>query len=94
MATGDGGVKRKIKEKVVKRIVESAKGKYKDFKDHHLADKLQEQEKITLSREKLRQLLRAHAIASPRKRRGIKHRSRRERRGGPLRKRRAQLSDA
>jgi transposase len=73
--------KRKIKEKLVKRIVELAKGKYKDFNDHHLAEKLQEQEKITLSREKLRQLLRAHAIASPRKRRGIKHRSRRERRG-------------
>ena len=86
--------KRKIKEKVVKRIVELAKGKYKDFNDHHLTEKLQEQEKVTLSREKLRQLLRAHAIASPRKRRGIKHRSRRERRGGPLRKRRAQLSDA
>ena len=73
--------KRKMKEKLVKRIVELAKGKYKDFNDHHLTEKLQEQEKITLSREKLRQLLRAHGIASPRKRRGIKHRSRRERRG-------------
>jgi transposase len=73
--------KRKIKEKVVKRIVELAKGKYKDFNDHHLTEKLQEQEKVTLSREKLRQLLRAHGIGSPRKRRGIKHRSRRERRG-------------
>ena len=73
--------KRKIKEKMVKRIVELAKGKYKDFNDHHLTEKLQEQEKVTLSREKLRQLLRAHGIGSPRKRRGIKHRSRRERRG-------------
>ena len=73
--------KRKLKEKIVKQIVELAKGKYKDFNDHHLTEKLQEQEKITLSREKLRQLLRAHGIASPRKRRGIKHRSRRERRG-------------
>ena len=72
--------KRKIKEKLVKRIVELAKGKYKDFNDHHLTEKLQEQEKIKLSREKLRQLLRAHGIASPKKRRGIKHRSRRERR--------------
>ena len=72
--------KRKIKEKLVKRIVELAKGKYKDFNDHHLTEKLEEQEEIKLSREKLRQLLRAHGIASPKKRRGIKHRSRRERR--------------
>jgi transposase len=72
--------KHKIKEKTVKRIVELARGKYKDFNDHHLSEKLQSEEQITLSREKLRQLLRAHGIASPRKRRGIKHRSRRERR--------------
>ena len=32
--------KRKIKEKVVKRIVELAQGKYKDFNDHHLTEKL------------------------------------------------------
>jgi transposase len=72
--------KRKIKEKVVKRIVELAQGKYKDFNDHHLTEKLQEQEKIELSREKVRRILRTHGIASPKKRRGIKHRSRRERR--------------
>ena len=74
------GCKRKIEEKMVKRIVELAKGKYKEFNDHHLTEKLQEQEKITLSREKVRRILRAHGIASPKKRRGIKHRSRRERR--------------
>ena len=72
--------KGKIKEKTVKRIVELARGKYKDFNDHHLSEKLLSEEKIRLSREKLRQLLRAHGIASPRKRRGMKHRSRRERR--------------
>ena len=72
--------KRKIKEKVVKRIVELAQGKYKDFNDHHLTEKLEEQEQIELSREKVRRILRAHGIASPKKRRGIKHRSRRERR--------------
>ena len=72
--------KRKIKATVVKRIVELAKGKYQGFNDHHLTEKLEEQEKINLSREKLRQLLRAHGIGSPKKRRGIKHRSRRERR--------------
>lgn len=72
--------KHKTKEKVVNRIVELAQGKYRDFNDHHLTEKLQEQEKIKLCREKVRQLLRAHGIASPKKRRGIKHRSRRERR--------------
>lgn len=72
--------KGKVKEKTVKRIVELARGKYKDFNDHHLTEKLLEQEKIELSREKVRRILRAHGIGSPRKRRGIKHRSRRERR--------------
>jgi len=72
--------KGKIKEKVVQRIVELAKGKYQGFNDHHLTEKLKEQEQIELSREKVRRILRAHGIGSPRKRRGIKHRSRRERR--------------
>lgn len=71
---------RKIKDKVVKRIVELARGKYKDFNDHHLTEKLEELEKISLSREKVRRILRANGIGSPKKRRGIKHRSRRERR--------------
>ena len=71
---------RKIKEQRIKRILELAQGKYKGFNDHHLTDKLAEQEEIALSREKVRQLLRSHGIGSPNKRRGIKHRSRRERR--------------
>src|SRR5207237_1462280 len=44
------------------------------------SEKLQNEEKIALAREELRQVRRAHGIASPRKRRGIKHRNRRERR--------------
>ena len=72
--------KRKITEKTVKRIIELAQGKYKDFNDHPLTDKLESEEKIAVSREKVRRILRSHAISSPRKRRGIKHRSRRERR--------------
>lgn len=72
--------KGKIKEKVVRRIVELARGKYQGFNDHHLTEKLESEQKIALSREKLRQILRAEGIASPNKRRGIKHRSRRERR--------------
>ena len=71
--------KRKVTEKTVKRIIELAQGKYKDFNDHHLTDKLASDEKITVSREKVRRILRAQGIGSPNKRRGIKHRSRRER---------------
>ena len=72
--------KRKTKEKVVRRVVALARGKYQGFNDHHLTEKLKEQEQIELSREKVRRILRAEGIGSPRKRRGIKHRSRRERR--------------
>ena len=72
--------KRKIKEATVKRIVELARGKYQGFNDHHLTEKLSEEQRIELSREKVRRILRAQGIASPNKRRGIKHRSRRERR--------------
>jgi transposase len=72
--------KRKTQEKTVRRVVALARGKYQGFNDHHLTEKLKEQEQIDLSREKVRRILRAEGIASPRKRRGIKHRSRRERR--------------
>jgi len=71
--------KRKVKEKEVQRIVELAKGKYRGFNDHHLTEKLREQEEIELSREKIRQVLRFHGILSPRKKRTAKHRRRRER---------------
>ena len=72
--------KRKTKEKEVKRVVELAKGKYRGFNDRHLTEKLAEQEKLEISRETVRQILRSAGIASPRKRRANKHRSRRERR--------------
>jgi transposase len=72
--------KRKTKEKTVGRILELARGKYHGFNDHHLTEKLKEQESIELSREQVRRILRAEGIRSPNKRRGIKHRSRRERR--------------
>jgi transposase len=72
--------KRKLKDKLVQRIVELAKRKYRGFNDHHLTEKLKEQERIELSREKIRRILRSHGIVSPRKRRANKHRSRRDRR--------------
>jgi transposase len=70
----------KLCEKTVKRLVELARGKYRGFNDHHLTEKLREQEGIKLSREKVRRILRSQGIASPRKRRPAKHRSRRQRR--------------
>ncbi len=72
--------KRKTKEKTVARVVELAKGKYRGFNDHHLTEKLKEQEQIELCREKIRCILRSHGISSPRKRRANQHRSRRDRR--------------
>ena len=71
--------KRKTPEKEVRRVVELARGKYLGFNDHHLTEKLAEQEKLEISREAVRRILRGAGIASPRKRRGNKHRSRRER---------------
>lgn len=72
--------KRKLRESTIKRVLALARGKYQGFNDHHLTDKLKEQESITVSREKVRRILRADGLGSPNKRRGIKHRSRRERR--------------
>jgi len=72
--------KRKTKEKTIRQVLALARGKYQGFNDHHLTEKLKEQEKIELSREKVRRVLRANGIGSPKRRRGIKHRSRRERR--------------
>lgn len=72
--------KRKLSENKERRIVELAKGKYRGFNDRHLTEKLKEREKLEVSREKVRQILRSHGIASPRRRRANKHRSRRERR--------------
>ncbi len=70
--------KRKLSEKTKRRIVELARGKYRGFNDHHLSEKVVEVEGIKACREKIRQILRAKGISSPRKRRSNKHRSRRE----------------
>ena len=72
--------KRKVKANTVKRVAELARGKYLGFNDHHLTEKLKEEEKIELSRETIRKILRCAGIATPRRRRAAKHRSRRERR--------------
>ncbi len=70
---------RKLDGETEKRIVELRKERYKKFNDTHFTEKLLE-EGISVSREKVRRVLRKSGIASPRKRRGGKYRSRRERR--------------
>ena len=70
----------KLSQKNETKIVELARGKYRGLNDHHLTEKLVEEQEIEISREKVRRILRSHGIASPRKRRPAKHRSRRQRR--------------
>ena len=70
----------KVSQKTERKVVELARGKYRGFNDHHLTEKLEQEEGIKLSREKVRRILRAQGISSPRKRRAPKHRSRRVRR--------------
>jgi hypothetical protein len=59
------------------RIVQLARTRYAGFNDHHLCEKLIEQEGFSLSRETLRRLLRSQGLGSPRKRRPPAHRQRR-----------------
>ena len=54
-----------------------ARTTYAGFHDHHLCEKLTEQEGFSLSRETLRRLLRSQGRGSPRKRRAPAHRQRR-----------------
>src|SRR5712664_1274334 len=54
-----------------------ARTKYAGFNDHHLAEKLNEVEGLSLGRETLRRLLRQEGFGSPRKRRAPAHRQRR-----------------
>ena len=78
--TEDGRVNASSRKRRLNGLLELARGKYQGFNDHHLTEKLKEQESIELSREQVRRILRAEGIGSPKKRRGLKHRSRRERR--------------
>ena len=54
--------KYKLKDQTLKRVVELARGKYRGFNDHHLSEKLNEEEKIEISREKVRRVLRSAGI--------------------------------
>ncbi len=71
---------RRTPEPVRRRVLALARGKYAGFNDHHLCEKLCDQEGFSLSRETLRRVLRAAGLGSPRKRRAPVHRQRRVRR--------------
>jgi transposase len=68
---------RRLSEPLRQRILHLARTRYTGFNDHHLAEKLNEIEGFSLSRETLRRLLRKEGIGSPRKRRAPAHRQRR-----------------
>ena len=64
---------------IQEQVIELARSKYTGFNQQHYSEKLQEQEGIPLSRSTVRRILLKEGIASPRKRRSPRHRSRRER---------------
>lgn len=68
---------RRLPQRTRLRILALARTRYTGFNDHHLHDKLVEQEGFSLSRETLRRLLRGNGLGSPRKRRPPAHRQRR-----------------
>jgi transposase len=61
-------------------VLELARGKYAGFNDSHLCEKLRSQEKLLISRETVRRILRRAKLASPQKRRPRQYRARRLRR--------------
>lgn len=61
------------------RILELRQTRYGDVNDTHFAELLAEREAIEISRPSLQRILRAAGLASPRRRRAPRHRSRRER---------------
>ena len=68
---------RRLPDRLRDRILHLARTTYAGFNDHHLCEKLVEQEGFSLGRETLRRLLRSAGIGSPRKRRAPTHRQRR-----------------
>src|ERR1700691_5118754 len=60
-----------------KLILNLARGKYRGFNDSHLTEKLRVEEKLAVSRETVRRILRAAKLASPQKRRPRRYRCRR-----------------
>src|SRR5512133_2043575 len=61
------------------RVAQLARTKYAGFNQLHMTEMLAEEEDLEIGRSSVRRILLAEGIASPRKRRLAKHRSRRER---------------
>jgi transposase len=70
---------RRLAEAVRAQIVELARTTYDGANDSHLAELLAEHEGIEIGRSSLQRLLRGAGLASPRRRRPARHRSRRDR---------------
>ena len=70
---------RRIRQAIREKIVELARGRLRDINDTHLKEILLREEKIQLSRQALRKILRAAGVPPKLKRRSPRHRSRRER---------------
>jgi len=70
---------RRLDDGVSAKIIELAKGTFAGYNDSFFTERLGEEEGITLSREKVRQILRKQGIGPKTKRRRPKHRTRRER---------------
>src|SRR6266403_6402885 len=70
---------RRLPDRVRDRILHLVRTTYAGFNDHHLCEKLVEEEGFSLSRETLRRLLRQTGLGSPKKRRAPAHRQRRVR---------------
>ena len=71
--------KRRIDGAIREKVLGLSKEVYWDFNDTHFTEKLRECEGMELSRETVRKLRRAAGVRPKRKRRGPKHRKRRER---------------
>ena len=69
-----------MSEETRDRVLELARGKYAEFNDSHLHEKLTQYEGLFLSRASVQHILREANMRSPQKRRPSKYRSRRERR--------------
>jgi len=69
----------RLKESVRERVLKLSREVYWDFNDTHFTEKLRECEGIDLNRETVRKLRREAGLSAKRRRRGPKHRKRRER---------------
>jgi len=69
----------RLNEVLRQKVLQLSRGVYPDFNDTHFAEKLKEEEGVVLSREAVRKIRREARIEPKRRRRGKRHRKRRER---------------